>query len=161
MADIQETPLPGVGVRFDFATASGDHLGMIVHRTGRRELLLYDRDDPDRCRQVVSLEDEDIRTLGDVLGVPRVTEHMETLQQSVEGLVIDWFRVEEGAACASHTIRETELRSRTGTTIVAVVRDGKTIPSPDPQFELVPGDVAVMIGTPESIQTAFALLRRS
>jgi TrkA domain protein len=45
--EIQETALPGVGLRHDFTTRAGRQLGVVTHRTGRRDLLLYDRDDPD------------------------------------------------------------------------------------------------------------------
>ncbi|MGH2814647.1 MAG: TrkA C-terminal domain-containing protein [Actinomycetota bacterium] len=45
--DIQETNLPGVGLRHDFTTRAGRQLGVVTHRTGRRDLLVYDREDPD------------------------------------------------------------------------------------------------------------------
>ena len=43
--DIQETNLPGVGLRHD-TTRAGRQLKVVTHRTGRRDLLVYDRDDP-------------------------------------------------------------------------------------------------------------------
>jgi TrkA domain protein len=52
MGDVQETQLPGVGIRYDFVTKEGDRVGVLVHRSGRRELLLYQRDDPDSCQAV-------------------------------------------------------------------------------------------------------------
>jgi len=38
--------LPGVGVRYDFTTRAGDQIGVIAHRRGRFDFLLYDRHDP-------------------------------------------------------------------------------------------------------------------
>ena len=38
--DIQETNLPGVGLRHDFTTRAGRQLGVVTHRTGRRDLAL-------------------------------------------------------------------------------------------------------------------------
>ena len=55
MADVEETKLPGVGVRHDFATSSGQRVGVLLHRTGQRELLVYDEDDPDSCTESVRL----------------------------------------------------------------------------------------------------------
>ena len=52
MAEIRETQLPGVGVRHEFTTDSGQALGVISHRGGRKEILIYDRDDPDACSGV-------------------------------------------------------------------------------------------------------------
>ncbi|MEP7045910.1 MAG: hypothetical protein ABI949_04475 [Ilumatobacteraceae bacterium] len=37
MRDIEETLLPGVGVRHEFTTAGNERLALLTHRTGRRE----------------------------------------------------------------------------------------------------------------------------
>lgn len=158
MTEIQETQLPGVGVRHDFMTKGGDRIGMISHRSGRRDLLLYDRADPDACQVVVRLEEHDSRILADLLGASHVTERLTKLQQSVEGLTIDWVPIDVDWASAGRMIQETQLRARTGVTIIAVIRDERTIPAPGPDFQLQAGDTAVVIGTPEGIQKAFALL---
>jgi len=49
MAEVRETKLPGVGVRFDFVAASGNPIGVLVHRSGRRDVLVYSRRDPSAC----------------------------------------------------------------------------------------------------------------
>jgi TrkA domain protein len=157
VADIQEAELPGVGVRFDFSTEQGRRLGVIVHRSGDRELLVYRERDPDAVEASTRLELEDARTLAELLGAPHVTETMVRVQ-SVEGLSLDWLPVEPGAACAGRALRDTDLRS-TGVSVVAVVREGGTIPSPDPDFTLLAGDTAVVVGTPEGLRRAFELLR--
>jgi TrkA domain protein len=159
MAEVRETRLPGVGVRHDFQTAEGDRVGVLVHRTGRRELLIYDRDDPDACSQVLHLEPEESRTLAEVLGASRVSESLTGLQQEVEGLTIDWITVEAGSSVANRTIRDGQLRARTGASIVAVLREGTTFPSPDPDFTLVPGDTAVTVGPAAGTQLLAALFR--
>lgn len=159
MTEIQETKLPGVGVRHDFVTQVGDRIGMISHRTGRRDLLIYSRDDPDACQVVVRLGEEDSRILADMLGAAHVTERLTNLQQSVEGLTIDWVPISPAWACAGQMIRDTDLRAQTGVSIVAVIRAGQTIPAPPPDFQLQGQDTAVVVGTPEGIQKAFALLR--
>jgi TrkA domain protein len=159
MSAVRETQLPGVGIRHDFATHEGDQIGVISHRTGRRDLLIYDRDDPDACAMVVRLEADDSRTLADLLGATQVAERLANLQQSVEGLTIDWLPITPAWACTGHTIRDTALRERTGVSIVAVVRQGQTVPAPDPDFRLEAGDTAVAVGTPAGIREAFALLQ--
>lgn len=159
MSQVTETQLPGVGVRHDFVTHEGDRIGVLSHRTGRRELLLYDRDDPDACRSVVHLDVEDTRTLGELLGASKVSESVAAVQQQVEGLAIDWITVGRGSAYAGATIADSELRTRTGVSIVAVVRGDSTVPAPEPSFALGAGDVAVVVGTPEGIATAFDLLQ--
>ena len=47
MVDVQETKLPGIGVRHEFVTDDGNRLAVLSHRTGRRDLLIYDSADPD------------------------------------------------------------------------------------------------------------------
>jgi TrkA domain protein len=49
--DIRETALPGVGLRHEFTTRAGRHLGGVSCRTGGRALLLYDPDDPMPARR--------------------------------------------------------------------------------------------------------------
>lgn len=157
MTKIEKAQLPGVGVRHDFSTAAGNRIGVITHRTGRRELLIYDRADPDACSHVLRLDEEDTRALAELLGTSQVTEETTKLQ-SLEGLTVDWLPVDASTACAGSTLDQPAIAA-TGVSIVAVVRDGRTIPSPPPDFRLQAGDTAVAVGTPEGIQQAFALLR--
>ena len=79
MARIEETRLPGVGVRHDFTTTTGTRIGMITYRDGRRELLVYDERDPDECRATVELAEDDARALADLLGGSQIIEHLEHL----------------------------------------------------------------------------------
>jgi TrkA domain protein len=161
MPNIVETPLPGVGVRHDFETRGGDRLGVITHRTGRRDLLVYDRRDPDACVEVLRLEEEESHALAELLGGTRVTEAQAALAQTIPGLTIDWLPIAPGAACASCSLQSLGIRAQTGVSIVAVLRAGETIPSPGPDFVLAHGDTAVAVGTADGIRRAFELLQGS
>lgn len=162
MTDVEETKLPGVGVRHDFATGSGRRVGVIVHHSGDRELLIYDDDDPDRTREAVRLNQADAHTLGDLLGLARLKDRVdEVLHQSIEGLTIDWIPVRDGSAAAGHTIGDLQLRQRTGATIVAVIRGERTDASPGPEFEFAVRDTAVIVGTAEGVADAITLLQAS
>jgi TrkA domain protein len=157
MGDVQETQLPGVGIRYDFVTKEGDRVGVLVHRSGRRELLLYQRDDPDSCRAVIRLELDDTRTLADLLGASHVSEKLAAMQQ-IEGLNIDWLTVPPTAKAAGRTLRDAALRSESGASIVAIVRGNETVPAPTPDFTLESGDTAVVVGTREGIERLASLL---
>ena len=160
MTDVEETKLPGVGVRHDFATRSGRRVGVIVHHSGDRELLIYDDDDPDRTREAVRLNQADAHTLGDLLGLARLKDRVdEVVHQSIEGLTIDWIPVRVGSAAANRTIGDLQLRQRTGATIVAVIRGDQTHASPGPDFELAARDTAVIVGTADGVADAITLLR--
>ena len=156
--EVNETKLPGLGIRFDFVTRRGNRIGVLHHRTGRRELLLYDFDDPDACREVVALDEEDSRILAELLGGSRVAEQLDRLQE-VEGLAIDWLPVPEGTPYADGTIGDTRARTRTGASVVAVLREGNAHPAPGPEFGLRAGDTLVVVGTPRGIEDLAVILR--
>jgi TrkA domain protein len=143
--DIQETTLPGVGLRHDFTTRAGRQLGVVTHRTGRRDLLVYDRGDPDACQEVVQLTDEEADTLAE-------------LTQRIEGLAIDWLPIRHGSPYAAKAIADTQARSRTGVSIVAIVRGDGAIPAPAPDARLEPGDTLVVVGTTRGVKELAKLL---
>lgn len=159
MADVSETVLPGVGVRHEFTTADGERMGVLVHRNGRREVLVYDGDDPDACSTTVSLSADDARTMAELLGVSQVSEAVSAVQQQIEGLAIEWLEVEPGSAAVGTTIAEGMYRTRTGSSIVAVIRGQTTIPAPGPELAFEGGDVVVAVGTTGGLTQLRALLR--
>jgi len=72
----------------------------------------------------------------------------------LEAAVTQTFFVMEGSPACGHTIRELDLRARTGVLIVAVTRAGKPTPSPPPDFALEAGDVLVLVGTHKQLDAA-------
>lgn len=159
MVHFEETRLPGVGVRHDFITTAGRRVGVITHHGGRKELLVYSADDPDACSEVVHLSPEETAGLTELLGGSRVQGTLQQLQQQVEGLIIDWLPLTDRWHAAGRTIADTELRRRTGVSIVAIISDGRTVPSPGPSQLLSSGDTLVVVGTAEGIESARRFLR--
>ena len=143
--------LPGVGVRHEFTTGTGDRVAVLTHRSGRRELAIYDRTDPDRCAMVLHLNAEDTRSLAELLGGDQVSEAVLAVQHQVEGLAIEWVTVKAGSPFVGATIADGQFRSRTGASIVAVLRRGSTIAAPGPDLAFEAGDVVVAVGTPEGL----------
>lgn len=159
MAEVIETQLPGVGVRFDFDTTEGARVGVLVHRSGRREVLLYDdAADPDRCRTVLQLSHDDSRTLVELLGASQVSEVQQAVQQQIEGLAIEWVTVEADSPAIGRTIGDGAYRTRTGASIVAVLRGEASHPAPEPDFAFAAGDVAVAVGTVDGLAKLARLL---
>ena len=156
--EIQETALPGVGVRHDFTISAGRQLGVVSYRSGRRELLLYDPDDPDACQEVIRLTPEEADALADLLGAARLGGRLAELQQQLAGLAISWLTIRDGSPYARGTIADTQARSRTGVSIVAVLREQTAFPAPSPDFGFQPGDTAVVVGTPDGVKALAGLL---
>jgi len=159
VADVRETKLPGVGVRHDFTTADGRDVGVLVHRDGRREILIYDTADRDACSSLVELSAADTRTLSELLGASQVTEAVATVQQDIEGLAIEWIHVDAASPASGISIGDGRYRTRTGASIVAVIRSDETVPAPGPEFELAVDDVTVAVGTTDGLSALRALLR--
>ena len=159
MTRFEETRLPGVGVRHDFVTELGQRVGVISRHSGRREFIIYREDDPDTVGATVQLAESDRQALIELLGGSQVTQALTDVQQRVEGLAIDWLTLSQSWSACAGTIGDTQLRRRTGVSIVAILRDDATIPSPEPSEPLLPGDTVVVVGTPEGIEAASIVLR--
>jgi TrkA domain protein len=156
MATVSETPLPGLGVRFEFETKGGTRLGVLQHQTGRVDLLVYDPRDHDSVSESLALDEEDARTLAELLGSSRVVEDLGRL---IEGLAIDWRPIGDDSPFAGRTIGDTGARTRTGVSIVAIVRGEDPIPAPGPEHGLEAGDTLVVVGTPRGIEDLVVILR--
>ena len=159
MTELNEVDLPGVGVRYEFVTNQGQRVGVVAHRSGRREVYVADPDDADKFKRVLELSEDDARTLAEVLGAARVARELLELQQRVEGLAIDWLPVREDSPYVHRSIGDARVRSRTGVSIVALIRGDDAIPSPGPSEEMKPGDYLVVVGTPRGIEEVVELLR--
>ena len=157
MADVTETQLPGVGVRHEFATGAGERVAVLSHRTGRREIAVYDRADPDACSTVLHLNPDDTRTLAELLGGDPLAEATSGVQR-VAGVALDWIPIRAGSVQAGHTIGEGQLRTRTGSSVVAVIRGDETVPAPGPDMRIEAGDVMVAAGTPAGLRQLRDLL---
>jgi TrkA domain protein len=160
MSEIREVRLPGLGVRHEFTTQEGERIGVVSHRSGRKEVYLADRSDPDAFKRILVFGDKDARTLAEILGGSRVAEELAQLQQRIEGLAIDWLPVREDSPYAGRTIGDARVRTLTGVSIVAVLRGEHAVPAPGPEFALESGDYLVVVGTPRGIEEVVELLHR-
>lgn len=161
MVKLDETALPGVGVRYDFDGRYGKRVGVITHRDGRREIFVSRRDDPDACAMSIVLADDESEAVADLLGGSTVTRRMSQSMQDIEGLAMDWLPFEASSPYAGHPLGDTMMRTRTGASIVAIMRDGHAIPAPGPEFPLQAGDTVVVVGTPNGVTRAAQLLSGS
>ena len=160
MPEVSETSLPGVGLRYDFVTLQGARVGVLVHRTGRRELLVYSADDPDSLAARLTLEPEDAQTLAELFGASRIAEHLAAVQQDIEGLSIDWIKIEPGSEWARQTLSEVGVHTHTGVSIVALLSGDNVIAAPGADDRLDPGATAVAVGTPEGLELLALKVRR-
>lgn len=158
--DVSETLLPGVGVRYEFTTRSGARLGLVAQRDGRFDLVVYDTEDPDVCTEMVTLTPAEADTLAELLGAPRITERFADLTKEIPGLSAAQLEVPAGSRYAGRSLGDTKARTRTGASIVAVVRGHDVVASPGPGEQLAAGDILVVIGTTDGIAAVREILTR-
>ncbi|MBQ1073199.1 cation:proton antiporter regulatory subunit [Micromonospora sp. C31] len=144
--DLERTRLLGVGESYAFATGTGQRGAVIVHFDGRRDIVLYDPDDPERVRHTLTLEGTESRTIAELLGLPLVTDHLTESTPPVEGVETVRMPVPARSPYVGRRLGDTRARTRTGASIVAVLRDAHVIPSPDADFTLQSGDSLVVVG---------------
>ncbi|RBY97740.1 potassium transporter TrkA [Blastococcus sp. TF02-8] len=145
--DLEETLLPGVGVRYELRCSSGQVLGIVVQRTGGAEIAVYDRRDPDRAQGMFRLSPDEADAVAEVLGAPRLTQRFADLSKEVPGLESARLSIAEGSPFAGRPLGDTRARTLTGCSIVALVRGADVVPSPGPEDVLQAGDVLVVIGS--------------
>ncbi|MCH9816523.1 MAG: cation:proton antiporter regulatory subunit [Actinomycetia bacterium] len=156
--DVNETMLPGVGMRYEFNTVKGERFGMIAYRDGRMDLVSYSDDDPDECISMVRLDRTEVETVAEIMGAPRITARIADLTREIPGLVSAQIEVPPNSPYIGEELGETRCRTRTGASIVAMVRGTKVVSSPTPQERLAVGDVLVVIGTETGIDEVRKLI---
>jgi len=156
--DVKETLLPGVGLRYEFDNSDGGRIGVIAHRKGDFEVLVYAAKDPDRAQRVFRLTEREAEALAQILGAPRMVESYADLTKEIPGLEAGQVEVRAQSPYAGLPLGDTKARTRTGASIVAVVRDEKVLASPGPTEMLRSGDVLVVIGTADGIAAVRQLI---
>ena len=149
MVEIEQAALPGIGSRHVIVARSGRRVGVVTHRSGRRELVIYDADDPDSAAASLVLTPDEADALAELLGAPRIIQRLARLHRELEGLVSEQVIITSDSPYVGRTLGETQARTRTGASIVAVVREGEVHASPGPDFQVQARDIVVVVGTAE------------
>ncbi|MCK8601799.1 cation:proton antiporter regulatory subunit [Desulfoferrobacter suflitae] len=155
---VKTSDLPGIGKSYAMETAEGARVVIVIHHHGHREVYYFqdsDRDEPDFN---IHFSDEEARQLGTILlGVdyqPVADDRLELLLKSIR---VDWLKVQPGSCLAGKSILESQIRSRTGSTVIAIQRGDRMIGSPDVDEVILPGDILMSIGTRDQTRTLESL----
>ncbi|RFD25913.1 potassium transporter TrkA [Mycobacterium uberis] len=149
--DVKEVLLPGVGLRYEFTSRRGDRIGIIARRSGDFDVVVYAREDPDEARPVFCLTDDEADAVAQILGAPRIAERFTELANEIPGLETRQVRITPESPFVGRPLGDTQARTRTGASIVAIVRDEDVVASPGPAEPLRARDVLIVIGTEEGI----------
>jgi K+:H+ antiporter subunit KhtT len=158
--DVKEVLLPGVGLRYEFTSHQGDRVGIIARRGGDFDVVLYGADDPDQARPVLHLSDEEAEAVAQILGAPRIAERFTELAREIPGLETGQIHIPASSPFVDHPLGDTRARTRTGASIVAIVRNEEVLASPDPAEMLRAQDVLIVVGTEEGIAAVEQIIDR-
>lgn len=157
--EIVETDLPGVGKKHEVALTADRTLVIVTHNTGKREVYLREGEDED-SQKLFELTDRMARTVGTLLEgayfQPVQSESVETMLS--ENIYLEWFKVVDASDIAGKTIEESNVRERTGVSIVAIQRDGEVFAPPEPDDRIEAGDTVVVVGSREACADCETLL---
>ena len=156
--NVDVTPLPGIGVRKDFALGAGRRIGVINHREGPIELIVSKTDDPDACLASLPMTVDEAGALANLLGAPQLVAQLAEEQSEVPGINTRQLAIRPNSPFDGRSLGDTELRTRTSVSVVAIMRAGQVHPSPTPDFVFTAGDLLVTVGTAEGLETASKIL---
>ncbi|MEV0293945.1 TrkA C-terminal domain-containing protein [Nocardia sp. NPDC050710] len=156
--NVEVTPLPGIGVRKDFPLEGARRrIGVVDHRDGTMDLIFTKEGDPDTTVQI-PLSGNEARVLANLLGAPQLVAQLREEHRDIEGVNTRTLPVHQGSRYDGRTLGETEMRTRTRVSIVAVMRAGQVHASPGPEFGFTAGDLLIAVGTSAGLDAAAELL---
>jgi TrkA domain protein len=144
---VYESELPGVGHQYEIEINGDERLIVLIHHDGRRDIYRRPSEDEDSVR-VASLNGKQARQLGSILeGAYFQPVEVDHLEVPLGGAIMEWVTIEPDSPLADRTLREADIRQRTGVSIIAIQRDEETIANPNPDLTITSGDVIVALGT--------------
>jgi CPA2 family monovalent cation:H+ antiporter-2 len=111
-------------------------------------------------RNIISLQVDLIRReqYGALRGLRLEGKALDELGRYLAGTTADTVLVTDGSPAAGRSLAEIELRERSGITVIAVVRDGLSTHNPPADFMLAAGDVLVLLGSHQQLDTATRII---
>ncbi|GAB4378206.1 MAG: cation:proton antiporter [Calditrichia bacterium] len=83
----------------------------------------------------------------------RAYRYLSQLQRASRLLELRWIKIPEKSPLRGRSIREMEIRRKTGISVVAVMREGNLLPNPDPDFRFQAEDVVGVLGEPSQFRS--------
>jgi len=111
-------------------------------------------------RNVISLQVDLIRKehYGTLRGIRLQGKQLDALSQFLVGTTSDIFSIVEASPAVGKSLEEINLPLRSGVSVIAVVRDGKSYPNVGNDFKLAVGDMLVLLGGHKALDDAAQIL---
>ncbi|KMJ56974.1 potassium transporter TrkA [Bacillus sp. LL01] len=141
------TELPGIGKKISFITAEGNMVVLVVHHSGKREMYFFDDPDGDEADFSISMTSDETRELGaQLLGAMYQPVDMDKMKMFKKQIIIEWVDVKKGSSLVGKTIGQSQIRTKTGASIIGIVKGEDNIAVPDIDVILHEGDVLMICG---------------
>jgi len=146
----KETNLPTIGKKFSAKLKEGREIVLVIHETGKRELYLLKNDE---VETVFTLDEDEAKELGILLiGALYQPVKLEKMELIMKGIIMEWIKVPKNSKVINKTIKELEIRKKTGVSIIAIERNNNIIPNPEPDEFIKENDTLIIIGSRNQIQ---------
>ncbi len=149
--------LPGIGVCQELELHDGRRIGVVTRRDGHRDIVVYD-EDGDGAATTITLDEREADVIAELLGAPQLVARLTDLRRGADEMLTEQLPIGAGSPFAGRRLGDTQARTRTGASIVAVLRGGTTHPSPGPDFVFEIGDLVVTVGTRDGLDQVARLL---
>ena len=111
-------------------------------------------------KEVIVQKAEQVRREGYALlrrgALPELAHHLRG--GTLTDVEVETVRIESDSPAVGQSLAEVAFRLRTGTSVIALTRNGITESNPSGSCELEEGDVVVLLGTREQLRRAMGLL---
>jgi CPA2 family monovalent cation:H+ antiporter-2 len=122
-----------------------------------RQALLQFKIPPDRIQQFMdTVRYELYAPLYDADSSYRTLSQLQSAARSLE---LNWVKMPEGSPLIGRSIEELQIRSTTGVSVVAVIRNADLYPNPEPGFIFRDGDLIGVLGNSEQLETFTELIK--
>jgi CPA2 family monovalent cation:H+ antiporter-2 len=92
-------------------------------------------------------------------GISRESDTLRDGLRHLHDFEINTFRLDQQAPLAGKSLAEVELRKKYGVTVLAIRRDSRMLPNPEPDMQLLAGDLLIVMGTPENLSNSTRLFK--
>lgn len=154
---VESRVLPGIGVCQELELHDGRHIGVVTRRDGHRDIVVYD-DEGDGAAATITLDEREADVIAELLGAPQLVARLADLQRGADEVLTEQLPIAADSPFAGRPLGDTQARTRTGASIVAVLRAGTTHASPGPDFVFESGDLVVTVGTRAGLDSVASIL---
>lgn len=158
--EVKMADLPGVGKKISFETAEKQKVVLIIHHSGKRDLYFFQDTDEDEADYFLSLTSEETREMGaQLLGATYHPVDDDQMQIFQKQLVMEWIKLTPESPFVDKQIAESQIRTHTGASVIAVMHDDEMIVSPDIHLVLKAGNTVMAAGTRDQIRRFDAMAK--